>query len=159
MMLDHFAEGDVSCHDTVREILNRKGKRVWSIGPDATVFDAVLLMDQAGAGALMVLSGGRVVGVISERDYARKVILRGRSSKDTRVSEIMTSPVVSVSLEDRAIDCLRLMTERRVRHLPVVELGELVGVVSIGDLVNAVLSAQAAEVRSLRSYVAGHYPG
>ena len=149
---------DVVCHDLASEVLARKGAHIWSIGPDASVYEAVHLMDEKGAGALLVLNGGRLIGVISERDYARKVILKGRSSRDTRVSEIMTAPAISVGLDHRVPDCLRLMTERRIRHLPVLDGGSIVGVLSIGDLVNAVLSAQAAEMRQLRSYVAGHYP-
>ena len=149
---------DVVCHESAAEILARKGAHVWSISPEASVFEAVHLRDEVGAGALIVLNGGRLVGVISERDYARKVILKGRSSRDTRVSEIMSTPAVSVTPEDRVTDCLRMMTERRIRHLPVLENGTLAGVLSIGDLVNAVLSAQAAEMRHLKSYVAGHYP-
>ncbi len=149
---------DVVCHELTSDILARKGSNVWSIGPDASVFEAVHLMDEVGAGALLVLHGGRLIGIISERDYARKVVLKGRSSHETRVSEIMTTPAVSVTPDERVTDCLRLMTERRIRHLPVLQNGALLGVISIGDLVNAVLSAQAAEMRQLKSYVAGHYP-
>lgn len=149
---------DIVCHETAAEILSRKGSHVWSIGPDSSVFEAVHLMDEVGAGALLVLNGGRLIGMISERDYARKVILKGRSSRDTRVSEIMSTPAVSVTPDDRVSDCLRMMTERRIRHLPVLDNGTIAGVLSIGDLVNAVLSAQAAEMRHLKSYVAGHYP-
>ena len=152
-------ETDVVCHERAAEILARKGSQVWSIGPDASVFDALRLMDEVGAGALLVLNGGRLIGMISERDYARKVILKNRSSRETRVSEIMSTPAISVSTDALVSDCLRVMTENRVRHLPVLDnAGAIVGVVSIGDLVNAVLSAQAAEMRHLKSYVAGHYP-
>ena len=158
MVLETITMADVVCHETAAQILARKGSQVWTIGPEASVYEAIELMDERGAGALLVLSGGRLVGMISERDYARKVILKGRSSRDTRVSEIMSTPATTVTPDDRAIDCLRLMTERRIRHLPVLDNGELAGVLSIGDLVNAVLSAQAAEMRSLKSYVAGHYP-
>lgn len=157
MILD--AASDVLCHETAAQILERKGSQVWSIGPDASVFEAVRLMDEMGAGALLVLAGGRLVGMISERDYARKVILKGRSSRDTRVSSIMSAPAVTVRVDDRVSDCLRLMTERRIRHLPVIrDNGSIAGVLSIGDLVNAVVSAQAAEMRQLKSYVAGAYP-
>jgi len=149
---------DVVCHESAADILSRKGSQVWSIGPDASVFEAVHLMDEKAAGALLVLAGGRVVGMISERDYARKVILKGRLSRDTRVSEIMSAPAVTVGPKESVSDCLRLMTERRIRHLPVIDNGSIAGVLSIGDLVNAVLSAQAAEMRQLKSYVAGHYP-
>jgi len=157
MVLDPIDE--VICHDSAAQILERKGSRVWSIGPDASVFEAVRLMDEVGAGALLVLSGGRLVGMISERDYARKVILKGRSSRDTRVSDIMTAPAVTARIDDRVTECLRVMTERRIRHLPVIlDNGSIGGVLSIGDLVNAVVSAQAEEMRQLKSYVAGHYP-
>ena len=149
---------DLVCHESAAGILARKGSRVWSIGTDASVFEAVHLMDEVGAGALVVLHGGRLVGMISERDYARKVILKGRSSRDTPVSEIMSAPAITVGPAERVSDCLQLMTERRIRHLPVIEDGVILGVVSIGDLVNAVLAAQAAEMRHLKSYVAGHYP-
>ena len=158
MVLETVMMGDVVCHESASQILERKGSHIWSIGPDASVFEAIRLMDEVGAGALLVLAGGRLVGVISERDYARKVALKGRSSRETRVSEIMSTPAVTVTPGDCVTDCLRLMTERRVRHLPVLHNSSIVGVLSIGDLVNAVLSAQAAEMRSLKSYVAGHYP-
>jgi len=158
MVLETMMMADVVCDESAAQILERKGSQVWSIGPEASVYEAIELMDEVGAGALLVLSGGRVVGIISERDYARKVILKGRSSRDTRVSEIMSTPAITVTPDDRVIDCLRMMTERRIRHLPVLDNGALAGVLSIGDLVNAVLSAQAAEMKSLRSYVAGHYP-
>ena len=156
MILESITE--VVCHESITDILARKGSQVWSIGPDASVFEAVRLMDEVSAGALPVLHGGRLIGMISERDYARKIVLKGRSSQQTRVSEIMTSPAISVERDARVTGCLQLMTERRIRHLPVVENGSLTGIVSIGDLVNAVLSAQAAEMRQLKSYVAGHYP-
>jgi CBS domain-containing protein len=157
MTLD--AASEVLCHETAAQVLERKGSQIWSIGPDAIVFEAVRLMDEVGAGALLVLAGGRLVGMISERDYARKVILKGRSSRDTRVSSIMSAPAVTVRIDDRVSDCLRLMTERRIRHLPVIrDNGSIAGVLSIGDLVNAVVSAQAAEMRQLKSYVAGTYP-
>jgi len=157
MVLDPLSE--VVCHESAAQILERKGSQIWSIGPDATVFEAIHLMDEVGAGALLVLSGGRLVGMISERDYARKVILKGRSSRDTRVADIMSAPAITARVDDRITDCLRVMTERRIRHLPVVlDSGSIGGVLSIGDLVNAVVSAQAAEMRQLKSLVAGHYP-
>jgi CBS domain-containing protein len=157
MVLDTMTE--IVCHESAAQILEHKGNRIWSIGPHASVFEAVRLMEEVSAGALLVLSGGRLVGVISERDYARKVILKGRSSPETRVSEIMSTPAITVRIDDSVSDCLRLMTERRVRHLPVIrDNGSIAGVLSIGDLVNAVVSAQAAEMRQLKSYVAGHYP-
>jgi CBS domain-containing protein len=157
MVLDPL--GEIVCHDSAAQVLERKGSQIWSIGPDASVFEAIRLMDEVGAGALLVLAGGRLVGMISERDYARKVILKGRSSRDTRVSEIMSAPAITARIDDRVTECLRVMTERRIRHLPVMlDNGSIGGILSIGDLVNAVVSAQAAEMRQLKSYVAGHYP-
>jgi len=157
MVLDTMS--DLVCHEPASQILERKGAQIYSIGPDASVFEAIRLMDEVGAGALLVLSGGRLVGVISERDYARKVVLKGRSSPETRVSEIMSTPAITVRIDDCVSDCLRIMTDRRIRHLPVLrDNGSIAGVLSIGDLVNAVVSAQAAEMRQLKSYVAGHYP-
>ena len=158
MVLETLVIGDIVCHETAAQVLVRKGSHIWSIGPDASVFDAISQMDEVGVGALLVLCGGRLAGMISERDYARKVALKGRSSRDTRVSEIMSAPAVTVTPHDLVTDCLRLMTERRVRHLPVLEHSTILGVLSIGDLVNAVLAAQAAEMRSLKNYVAGQYP-
>src|SRR5215468_7978274 len=114
---------DVVCHETAADILSRKGPQVWSIAAEASVFEAVQLMDEKGAGALMVLSGGRLVGVISERDYARKVILKGRSSRDTKIADIMSTPAVSVAPDERVPECLRIMTDRRIRHLPVIDCG------------------------------------
>jgi len=157
MVIDTFSE--VICHETAAQILERKGSHIWSIGPDSSVFEAIRLMDEVGAGALLVLAGGRLVGMISERDYARKVILKGRSSRETHVSEIMSTPAIAARIDDPVTDCLRVMTERRIRHLPVMlDDGSIAGVLSIGDLVNAVVSEQAAQVRQLKSYVAGHYP-
>ena len=145
--------------ETVRSILAIKGSEVWSISPEATVFQAIALMDEKRVGALMVVEEGALVGVISERDYARKVILRGRSSHETPVREIMSSPAITVSLEHTLEDCLRLMTDHRIRHLPVVDGWRLGGVISIGDLTKAIISAQAGTVQQLSSYISGTYPG
>ncbi|MCW5979665.1 MAG: CBS domain-containing protein [Bryobacteraceae bacterium] len=143
---------------SVRSILERKGHQIWSIPPTASVFEAIALMDDRQVGALMVVSDGELVGVISERDYARKVILRGRSSSNTPVGEIMTSTVITVTPENDVGECLRMMTVHRIRHLPVLEGRRVVGVVSIGDLVNSLMSAQADIVRQLSDYIAGKYP-
>ena len=143
---------------SVRSILKRKGCQVWSVVPIATVLEAIALMDDKQIGALMVVSGEELVGVISERDYARKVILKGRSSSETLVREIMTSPVFTATPENSIDECLRIMTVHRIRHLPVVEERRIVGVVSIGDLVNAIISAQADTVRHLSNYIEGKYP-
>ena len=158
-MLDPSHITEIVCHDSMAQLLAKKGSQVWSVGPDTTVYEAIELMDRAGVGALMVVHGGRLVGVISERDYARKIVLNGRSSRDTRVSEIMSVPPIFVSPETGVEEGLRIMTDFRIRHLPVVDDGQLCGVISIGDLVNALVSAQAAEVRHLKHFVAGNYPG
>jgi len=144
--------------ETVRTILNVKGSQVWSLRPEATVYEAIALMAEKGIGALMVVSEGKLVGVLSERDYARKVILKGKSSRDTRLEEIMTSPVINVTPEYTVDECMRIMTHYRIRHLPVTEGEQLIGVISIGDLVNSIISAQAATIDQLRNYIAGKYP-
>ena len=120
--------------ETVKEILNRKGSVVWTIGPEETVFDAIRRMDEYRVGALMVVEGEKLVGIITERDYARKIILKGRESKHTRVGEIMTHRVTHVAPDDSVEHCVRMMTERHIRHLPVVEERKLVGILSMRDL-------------------------
>ena len=145
--------------DTLHCLLQYKGSDVWSIGPDASVYEALRLMADKEVGALLVMSGPRLIGMISERDYARKVILAGKSSKDTRVSEIMNTPKLLVRPETTVDECMRLMTGNRVRHLPVLQNSRVVGVVSIGDLVNHVIGAQEETIQHLNAYVAGQYPG
>jgi CBS domain-containing protein len=145
--------------DAVRSILAAKGGAVWSVPADTSVYDAVLLMAEKDVGALVVIAGRKLAGMFSERDYARKVILHGKSSKEVLVREIMSSPVLTVPPEETVDECMRIMTHNRIRHLPVVEGGELVGVISIGDLVNWIISAQAATIHQLSSYIAGEYPG
>ena len=145
--------------DTVGTILKAKGGQVWSLAPDATVYEAIMMMAEKGVGALPVVSDRKPVGMVSERDYARKVILKGKSSRDTELSEIMTSPVITVTPDHTVDECMRLMTHHRFRHLPVVEGESLVGIISIGDLVNSIISAQAATIDQLHSYIAGKYPG
>lgn len=139
----------------VRHLLEVKGSEVYSIGPDAPVVDAIRLMAERGIGALVVLQGDRLAGVVSERDYARKIVLQGRSSSSTRVEEIMTADVVQVEPDDTVDRCMQLVTDRRLRHLPVLERGQVVGVVSIGDLVKAVIEAQREELDQLQRYIAG----
>jgi CBS domain-containing protein len=143
--------------ETIASVLNNKGARIWSIDPEATILDAIALMAEKAIGALVVVSEGRLVGIISERDYARKVILQGRSSKDTHVREIMTSSVITVSPEKTVDECMRIITNNRVRHLPVMRGGEVIGVISIGDLVRAIIAEQAATIDHLHSYIAGKY--
>ena len=138
---------------TVRKLLEGKGRAIWSVEPQAAVLDAIRVMAEQQVGALLVMKGASLEGIVSERDYARKVILRGRSSADTPVRDIMSSPVLTVSLDTTVQQCMQLMTERRVRHLPVVEAGRVIGVVSIGDLVKAVIAEQQAQIEQLESYI------
>jgi len=140
---------------TVGTILNQKGRQVYSILPDATVFEAIQLMAEKNVGALLVVSEHRLLGVISERDYTRKVALKGKSSRETKVMEIISSPVVSATPGHSVEECMRLMTNNRVRHLPILEGEKLVGIVSIGDLVNWTISAQDAAIEQLKSYITG----
>jgi len=141
--------------DTVGAILRYKGHHVWSVSPDDSVFQAITLMAGKGVGALVVIADETLVGIISERDYARKVVLQGRSSKDTRVGDIMTSPVFSVGPNHTVDDCLRIVTSKRIRHLPVVQGEKVVGVVSIGDLVRRVISTQGETIQYLHEYIVG----
>ena len=136
-------------------ILAQKGSTVWSIAPAAMVFDAIAMMADKNIGALPVVENDRLIGIVSERDYSRKVILKGKSSKETRVEEIMTRDLVTVEPSDTVVDCMRVMTEKRVRHLPVMEGAKMVGVLSIGDLVKWLISAQAATIDNLEQYITG----
>lgn len=139
----------------VRELIEGKGRKVWSIQPDATVLDALKLMADKDIGALLVLDGEQVAGIFSERDYARKIILRGRLSKDTPVKDIMSTSVLYVSPEQSIEDCMALMTQKRIRHLPVMDSKKLVGLVSIGDVVNAIISTKGYEIKQLEHYITG----
>ncbi len=140
---------------TVKQLLERKGNEVWSISPDASVFESIELMAEKGIGALLVLDGKDLVGIVSERDYARKVILRGRSSKKTPVRDIMTEKVLYVAPERSLEECMALMTDKRIRHLPVMRDGELVGIFSIGDVIKAIVSEQEFIIEQLESYIKG----
>jgi CBS domain-containing protein len=137
----------------VRDILAAKGREVWTIEPDATVFQALEQMAEKNVGALVVLEGERLIGVLSERDYARKIILEGRSSRQTRVREIMSGEVICVDPERTIEECMGLMTHRRIRHLPVLDGDQLAGIVSIGDVVNAIISEQQTWIRDLEDYI------
>ncbi len=138
---------------SVRQLLDRKGREVFSIAPDAAVLEAIRMMADRHVGALLVMQGNTLSGIVSERDYARKVILMGRSSADTPVHDIMTAQVITVEPETTVEKCMQIMTERRVRHLPVTDGGRVVGMVSIGDLVKAVIAQQQQQIEQLESYI------
>jgi signal-transduction protein with cAMP-binding, CBS, and nucleotidyltransferase domain len=141
---------------TARKILGTKGGRVWSIGPRATAYEALQLMADKDVGALLVIDGESIVGVFSERDYARKVILKGKSSKSTFVAELMSTPVFYIEPDKTIEDCMALMTAKRMRHLPVLDNGALIGMVSIGDVVNALITEQKITIRDLENYITGN---
>jgi CBS domain-containing protein len=140
---------------TVRDILKVKGTDVWCVEPDATVFDALQRMAEKEVGALVVTEGAQVVGLISEREYARKIVLQGRTSPTTLVREIMISPVVYIHLDEAIEECMALMTEKRTRHLPVIEDGKLVGLISIGDIVKSIIDDQQFIIQQLVRYISG----
>ena len=145
-------------HDSVERILRQKGSEVYSISPDATVYEALETLEERNIGALLVMAGDNLVGLLSERDYIRKVKLKGYSSTDLKVEEIMSSPVVTVSPTATVDECMYCMTNKRCRHLPVVDKGKVVGVVSIGDLVNWIMTVQDVTIHQLEDYICGKYP-
>lgn len=140
---------------TIGTLLQQKSGQIWSIAPGASVFEAIEMMADKQVGALLVMERGVLKGIISERDYARKVILKGHSSKETTVAEIMTSPVIFVSRDHTVGDCMRIITKNRIRHLPVLKEGEVTGMISIGDLVNWVITEQERTIRHLEAYICG----
>jgi CBS domain-containing protein len=139
----------------ISSILQQKTSALWNIAPEATVFEAIKLMAEKNIGALLVVSGGRLHGIFTERDYTRKVALQGKTSKETNVFEIISEKCATASPDDSVEDCMRLMTEKRVRHLPVMEGANVVGIISIGDLVNWIISTQNAAIEQMEQYIAG----
>lgn len=143
---------------TVRELLNLKGKDVWSARPNQTVFEALRMLAEKNIGALLVLDEGKLVGIFSERDYSRKVFLLGKSSKETKVEEVMTEDVCFVTPDTNIEECMALFTDKRIRHLPVMEADQLVGVISIGDVVNKIIREQKFTIGELENYITGYSP-
>ncbi|CAN5517743.1 CBS domain-containing protein [soil metagenome] len=142
---------------TIESIMNHKPQEVWTIAPEEMVYDAIAMMAEKNVGALLVVQNGELVGILSERDYTRKVMLRGKRSRETKVSEIMSTDLTTVDPKQPVDDCLRFMTEKRIRHLPVVKEGDICGVISIGDLVKHVISVQGATLDQLERYISGGY--
>jgi len=144
---------------TVSDILHSKSGEILTTKPEDSVYDAIRLMGEKNIGALVAMENGEIIGVLSERDYSRKVVLQGRTSRDTRVGEIISRPAITVCSKDGVEKCMQLMTSNRIRHLPVVDDGRLVGLVSMGDLVNWVMLSQRHTIEQLQGYIAGDYPG
>jgi CBS domain-containing protein len=143
----------------ISSVLHQKTSALWTVTPETTVFDAIKLMAEKNIGALPVLAGGRLAGIFTERDYTRKVALLGKTSKETRVREVIAAELTTVSPDDSVEDCMRMMTDKRVRHLPVMAGAALVGIVSIGDLVNWIISTQNAHIEQMEQYIAGGVAG
>jgi CBS domain-containing protein len=153
-----LAEVAMALTDTVRAVLDHKGIGVCAVMPETPVYEALEIMSDKDIGAVLVMEDADLCGIFSERDYARKVILQGKASRETTVGEIMTSPPVVTTLEQSVDDCLRLMTDNRIRHLPVVSQEAVIGVLSIGDLVNWIIRRQEEEIHHLHLYISGSYP-
>ena len=145
--------------DTVRAVLAQKGSEIWSVTPDVTVYNAIAMMADRNIGAVLVMEDQSLLGLLSERDYTRKVILKGKQSKATKVGDIMSVDVTTASPLDTVEHCMRLMTQKRMRHLPVLDQDKVVGVVSIGNLVNWIISAQSAAIDQMERYIGSEYPG
>jgi len=141
---------------TINEILNSKGTQVWSVSPETMVFDAIQLMADKNIGALLVIEENKLIGILSERDYTRKIALKGKSSKQTSVREILSGQVIHATPDHTIEECMRLMTDHRVRHLPVLDGEKICGLVSIGDLVNWIISAQTTPIEQLQTYISGY---
>ena len=139
----------------VKDILKFKGHDIWSVTPASSVYDAIHFMAEKEIGALMVIENGQLVGIISERDYARQIIIKGRSSVTTKVNEIMTTKVINAKPENEVSECMSLMTENRIRHLPILDGTQVVGMISIGDLVNAIMAEQQSTIQDLEKYISG----
>jgi CBS domain-containing protein len=148
---------DVSGH--IGAILGQKTGEIFSVSPDATVYEAIEMLDQKNVGALLVMEGEKLVGMVSERDYTRKVVLRGKRSRETKVSEIMSTDLKLVSPQEGVETCMRLMTDKRIRHLPVIDGDKVIGIISIGDLVKWIIATQSAAIAHLESYISGGYSG
>jgi CBS domain-containing protein len=146
-------------HGTVYDILHNKSGKIWTTSTSDTVYEAIHLMGEKNIGALVAVENGEVIGVLSERDYSRKVVLQGRTSRDTLVGDILSRPAITVHSRDSIERCMQLMTGNRIRHLPVVDDGQLVGLVSIGDLVSWVMQSQRHTIQQLQGYISGDYPG
>ena len=145
---------------TVRDVLKNKGDEVWTTHEDASVYEAIGLMGEKNIGALVVLDkAGKVIGILSERDYSRKVVLQGRTSRDTKVGEILSRPAITVQRKDSIATCMQLMTGKRIRHLPVLVEDRLVGLISMGDIVSWVMESQKSTIAHLHGYISGDYPG
>lgn len=140
---------------TVRQLLQTKGSDVWSVSPDTTVYDALALMADKNVGALLVMDGGKLAGIFSERDYARKVVLQGKTSRDLKVQDVMTTDVLWIGPERTNEECMALMTEKRIRHLPVIQGGKVIGLISIGDLVKDIIAEQQYVIEHLERYIMG----